>query len=748
MDNLPGIAYRCANTPDWPFEFVSEGSLTLTGYAPSEITAGGAVTFGELIHPEDRQRVWDAVQDAGRRRMPFDLEYRIRAKDGTEKWLFERGRFVPSSGEGPFLLEGFITDITQYKRAERALRESEERHRTLISGMKDILYSMSTEGRFDFIGPQARSFGYAEAEVLDRYFADFILPEDRPAVLQQFHHTSTTGEETTCCFRVVMKDGGIRWIEEVGRAVRDAAGNITGISGILRDVTESKQTEERIRQQAALLQETHDAIIVWDVERGVQFMNPAAEELTGQKLAGVLGAGLSQVLRLGSELALRAALQEVTAQGAWTGALVLRTPEGKERNLDSRWSLLLDTRGKPRSVLITCNDVTEKKRLEAQYLRAQRLESVGTLASGVAHDLNNVLGPIVMGVDLLGRTLQDPQARSILAMMQESARRGTETVKQILTFARGTESQRGPVQPRNLIKEIVRLLQQTLPKNIQLYTDCAHEPATVLADPSQLHQVLMNLCVNARDAMPDGGVMFITVENKMLDVSSVKIHPKARPVPYVIFKVSDSGIGIPAEILDRIFDPFFTTKPQGKGTGLGLATVLGIVESHGGFVLVESQPGQGTTFQVYIPASAPAETGAQRTKSSDIPCAHGELVLIVDDEPAILRMTENVLRHGGYLALTSSSAPEAVDLYKQNRDRIRAVITDIMMPFTDGRQLITLLNGQNPKLPIIAMSGLATEKSRRETITRGACAFLSKPFTADQLLGVLSNALKQGVCQQ
>jgi PAS domain S-box-containing protein len=622
MDNLPGIAYRCANTRDWPFEFVSEGSLALTGYAPSEITVGGAVTFGDLIHPDDRQRVWDAVQDAGRRRMPFDLEYRIRAKDGTEKWLFERGRFVPPPDEGPFLLEGFITDIT-----------------------------------------------------------------------------------------------------------------------------ESKRTEEHIRQQAALLQKTHDAIIVWDVERGVQFMNPAAEELTGQKLADALGAALPQVLRLGSEIALRAALQEVTAQGAWTGALVLRTPEGKERNLDSRWSLLLDTRGKPRSVLITCNDVTEKKSLEAQYLRAQRLESVGTLASGVAHDLNNVLSPIVMGVDLLGQTLHDPKTRSILAMMQESARRGTETVKQILTFARGTESQRGPVQPRHLIKEIVRLLQQTLPKNIQLYIDCAQEPATVLADPSQLHQVLMNLCVNARDAMPDGGVLFITAENKTLDASSVNIHPKARPVPYVVFKVSDNGIGIPAEILDRIFDPFFTTKPHGKGTGLGLATVLGIVESHSGFVLVESQPGQGATFQVYLPASAPTETDAQRTKSSDITCAHGELVLIVDDEPAILRMTENVLRHGGYLALTSSNASEAVDLYKQNRDRIQAVITDIMMPFTDGRQLITLLKGQNPKLPIIAMSGLATRESKRETLARGACAFLSKPFTADQLLGVLNKAIKPSVCQ-
>jgi PAS domain S-box-containing protein len=700
------------------------------------------VTFGELIHPDDRQRVWNAVQDAGRRQSPFDLEYRIRAKDGTEKWLFERGRFVPSPDDRPSLLEGFITDITQRKRAEEALRVSEEHYRALVNGMKDILYSMSKDGRFDFVGPQASSFGYSETEILSRPFADFVPPEDRPALWQQFHHIITTGEEMTCCFRLVMKDGGIRWLEAVGRAARDAAGNITGISGIVRDVTDKKQAGDHIRRQAALLQVTHDAIIVWDIKRGVQFMNPAAEELTGQKLADALGAGLSQVLRLRSEPALQAALQEVTAQGAWTGVLSLRTAEGKERDLDTRWSMLLDSNGKPEAVLITCNDITQKKSLEAQYLRAQRLESVGTLASGVAHDLNNVLSPILMGADLLDRMLQDPQARSILAMMQTSARRGSETVKQILTFARGTESQQGPVQPRHLIKEIARLLQQTLPKNIQLYTDYAQEPVTVLADPSQLHQVLMNLCVNARDAMPQGGVLFISIENQTLDESSAKIHPKARPIPYAVFKVSDSGVGIPPEILDRIFDPFFTTKPQGKGTGLGLATVLGIVENHGGFVLVESQPGQGTTFQVYIPAGSPAKIDAQTPESSDIPRGHGELVLIVDDEPAILHMAEKVLRNGGYLALTSSSASDAVDSYKQNRERIRAVITDIMMPFADGRQLITLLCGHNPALPIIAMSGLATEESRRETTARGARAFLSKPFSAEQLLGVLSNALK------
>jgi PAS domain S-box-containing protein len=641
-------------------------------------------------------------------------------------------------------LVGIIRDISARKEAEKALRDSEERCSTLVNGMKDILYGVSADGRVDFISPQVHTYGYSEAEVLGKHFTDFALPEDLPRITRDFQHTIATGEETMCSFRFRTKEGTIRWFEEVGRALRDTAGNIIGLTGMLRDITERRQTEDHIREQAALLQATRDAIIVWELERGVQFMNSAAEELTGQKLAEVRGAGLPQVLRPRSELALRAALQAVTEQGAWTGALTLRTAEGKEKDLDSRWSVLLDANGKPRSVLITCNDITEKKRLEAQYLRAQRLESVGTLASGVAHDLNNILSPIFMGANLLKENLEEAEIREIIGMILDSAHRGSETVKQLLTFARGTGSQQGPVQPRHLVKEIVRLLQQTFPKNIQIYTDYAQDPATVLADPSQIHQVMMNLCVNARDAMPEGEVLFITIENKTLDPSSVNIHPKARPIAYVVFKVSDSGTGIAPEILDRIFDPFFTTKLMGQGTGLGLATVLGIVDNHGGFVLVESQPGAGTTFQVYIPACAPAESAGGTREPSNVPPGHGELVLIVDDEPAILRLAENVLRRGGFLALTSSNASEAMQLYERNHDRIRAVLTDVMMPFADGRQLITLLFKEDPQLPIIAMSGLGTEEFQRETALLGARAFLCKPFSAEQLLSVLSKAIESG----
>ena len=268
-----------------------------------------------------------------------------------------------------------VRDVTELKRTEKALRESEERYRVLVNGMKDILYTATADGQMTFIGPQARSLGFQEDEVLGPVFRRLHSaggPSRGPARVSPYDDDRRGNHGLLpCC-----PEGRAHslWLEEIGQAVRDAAGNIVGVSGILRDITERKQAEDRIRQQAALLQETHDAIIVWDVERGVQFMNPAAEHLTGQRLADAMGAGLSQVLRLRSELALRAALQEVMARGAWTGELALRMADGKERNLDSRWNLLRDASGKPKSVLITCNDITEKKSLEVQYLRAQRLE--------------------------------------------------------------------------------------------------------------------------------------------------------------------------------------------------------------------------------------------------------------------------------------------------------------------------------------------------------------------------------------
>jgi hypothetical protein len=574
------------------------------------------------------------------------------------------------------------------------------------------------------------------------------------------HHTRADGSphpQDECPIYATIQDGVIRRIEEdlfwrkdgtsfpvayTSTPMRNETDEIIGVVVAFRDITEQRQAQAELREQAALLEASHDAVIVWHLQHGIQYMNPAAEKLTGKNLVEAKSQTLSFILQTRSSQALTAAVMEVNSHGKWVEELTLLSREGKPREVATRWIALKDAQGNAKSILITCNDITEQKQLQAQYLRAQRLESVGTLASGVAHDLNNIFSPIMMVSDILEMDLKDAGLLENVAMMKESARRGSEIVKQLLTFARGSDGVKGPIQPRHLLKEITRLLQQTFPKNIQIYSDFAGQSATVLMDPSQIHQLLMNLCVNARDAMPEGGVLSLQLGNVTLDENTAKPHPKARPISYVVFKITDSGTGIPPAVLDRIFDPFYTTKPQGKGTGLGLSTVLGIAEQHDGFVLVESQMGEGTTFQVFIPASGPVVETAGDEKPPVVPGGHGEWVLVVDDERAIARLIQSVLLKAGYQTMSASNASEAIHLYEQNHHRIQAVITDVMMPFGDGRQLIVMLYEQDPKLPIIAMSGLSSPEFQQDLKRRGAGKFLSKPFTADELLESLAEALK------
>jgi len=721
---------------------VNAALCRITGYAEPELLGQST----RLLYPDEHEfrRVGREFYDQPEPPGPRLLEARVRRKDGTViDALVGISPFDEADRSGGVAIT--LLDLSDVKRAQRALHESEDRLRSITSAALDAIIMMDEDGRITFWNQAAEvMFGLAREEALGQSLHETLAPKRHwPLYRAGFEKFRQTGQSRVLGkmleLTALHRDGHEFPVELTVTPVH-FRGSFQAV-GIVRNISERKSAEDRIRQQAALLQATHDAIIVWDVEQGIQFMNPAAEALTGCSLAKAVGRPLTEVLRLRSELSLRAALQELTGQGTWTGPLSLRTAEGQTRELDSRWTMLLDTSGKPKSVLITCNDITEKKQLEAQYLRAQRLESVGTLASGVAHDLNNVLSPILMGVDLLARAHPDSQTRCVLAMMQESARRGSETVKQLLAFARGAESQPGPVQPRHLLKEVVRLLQQTLPKNIQIYSDFPPNPSTVLADASQLHQVLLNLCVNARDAMPEGGVLRVALENRTLDETTAKVHPKARPIAYVVFRVSDSGTGIAPEILDHIFDPFFTTKPHGQGTGLGLATVLGIVESHHGFVLVESQVGVGSTFQVYLPACATEADETAHFRAMPAPVGQGQLVLIVDDEPAICRLAETVLRQGGYATATASSASEAQRRFQQQRGHVQLVLTDMMMPFGDGRQLIDWLHEQRPGLPIIAMSGLATEEIQNEISKRGVPTFLRKPFNAVELVSLVGTLM-------
>lgn len=412
-------------------------------------------------------------------------------------------------------------------------------------------------------------------------------------------------------------------------------------------------------------------------------------------------------------------------------------PNGEIRWIAVKSSLFHDLTGKPMRMIGIHMDITEKKQLEAQFLRAQRLESLGTLASGIAHDLNNILSPILMGAQLLPLKFPDvnDQTRQMIKTIETSAQRGAGLVKQILSFARGVEGKRVSLQMSHLLLEIRKIIQQTLPKSIDIHTDISPDLWMILGDVTQMHQVFMNLCVNARDAMPEGGVLQINAENLLLDEQYARMHLDAHIGPYVVVTVTDTGTGIPSHILHRIFDPFFTTKDVGKGTGLGLSAVLGIVKSHGGFVDVQSEVNKGSIFKVYLPASP--STLLPTNDHLELLLGHQELILVVDDEAAIRESTKTTLETYNYRVLTASDGIEAVSVFAEYKDKIQGVLIDMMMPSLDGLAIIPLLRQFNPGVYVVIMSGLNSTETVVQAERVGCQAFLPKPFTTRELLQIL-----------
>ena len=508
-------------------------------------------------------------------------------------------------------------------------------------------------------------------------------------------------------------------------------------------VDERAQAEEQIAEQAALLDKAQDAILVRDLEGKILFWNKGAERIYGWTRQEVVGRDKCKLLHANQKK-----FEEINgltiSQGEWTGEFQHVTKDQREIAIEARWALIRDNEGHPKSVLEINTDITERKKIEAQFMRAQRMESIGTLAGGVAHDLNNILAPIMMSIDILRTTSDSPQANQILETIKVSAKRGADIVRQVLSFARGIEGEKIEIQPKHLLKDLESIIKDTFPKNIRLHFSIPNDIWTILGDPTQVHQILLNLCVNARDAMPNGGDLTIGVENRELDEQYAAMNIQAKPGRYVNISVTDSGTGIPPEILDKIFDPFFTTKELNKGTGLGLSTVMAIVKSHEGVINVYSEPGKGTTFRVYLPAiETSSEARKEQSERVSLPRGNGETVLVVDDEASILTITSQTLQAVGYRVLTATDGADAVAVYSEHKNEIAVVLTDMMMPVMDGSSAIYALMRINPAIKIIAASGLTSTGGLVKVSGTGVKHFLTKPYTAGALLKTMRAILDE-----
>ncbi len=580
--------------------YTSPSVERMLGFTPEELI--GQNCF-DLVHPGDlltaRAAFNDAVQKPGLAGPP--VEIRTRHKDGYWCETEAIGKCLPDD-IGQLVLVISLRDVTARKKTEEALRQSELKLRLHSQQTRMALIEWNTDFKITGWNSAAeKMFGYTAEEVVGKT-GEFILSEKTKVLVEQIGRDLLAGKAGESIVNDnITREGRTIICNWCNTPIKATSGEVIGIVSLVEDVTERMRMAEKIQEQANLLNLAQDAIVVWDLENRITYVNKSAESLYGWAAQEVMEKHVGEFLSL-DDTRFEAARGTLMQQGGWSGELRQTTRSGRNVVVSSRWTLVRDQEGAPKSVLVINTDITEKKQLQARFLRTQRVESIGVLTSGIAHDLNNILSPILMIVSMLRKELTSPTAQARLDLLESNAMHGVDIVRQILTFARGLKAEKEPIQSTALLREFSRLIQEIFPKTITFDFQIPDGLWTLQGNATELHQVLLNLCINARDAMPQGGVLTVAAENVMLDEAAAASIANAKPGRHVVWRISDTGTGIAPENINRIFDPFFSTKGEEKGTGLGLSIMLGIVSNHDGCVHVQSELMQGTDFRIYLPA--------------------------------------------------------------------------------------------------------------------------------------------------
>jgi len=618
MGNLPGMAYRCSNEPDWPMEFVSEGAFDLTGYSSEQLVRGEEIEYGHLIHPDDRQMVWDAVQESVGHGSAFEIEYRIFDREGCEKWVWERGLSVPSGrgGDRP-ALEGFVTDIDDREQAKRALIESELERTIILDSLPDQVVLQDLEKRVIWANRAAcEAAGLSRQDVIDRLC--FEVWEHRSAACEEcpVEQSIANGESQNA----VVVDSRERVLKIQGCPIRNERGEITRALEITKDITERRKVE------------------------------------------------------------------------------------------------------------------TERTKLEEQLRQAQKMEAIGQLAGGVAHDFNNMLQAIQGYSQLLLEVVdKGGDEHEFVSEIFTGTERAAALTRQLLAFSRRQVLETKNIELNEVVLNLLKMIGRTIGEHIELMYHPTSEKTSVLADPGQVEQVLMNLCVNARDAMLEGGKLIIETAVVCFDDEYCEMHPWAEPRRYVMFSVSDNGCGMDDVTQRRIFEPFFTTKETGKGTGLGLSTVFGIVTQHEGLLQVYSEVDHGTTFRIYLP-SVETEAIEQQVPSLEEAKGGSETILLAEDDLAVSRLTTRLLQKSGYTVISAGDGEEAIEIIERRFDEIDLVLVDVVMPKKSGKDVFQRYMELAPHGRVLFMSGYSVGVIDNVFLERHRLNFIAKPFSINVLL--------------
>ncbi|HET8956931.1 MAG TPA: PAS domain-containing protein, partial [Microcella sp.] len=687
-----------------------------------ELPLEGALDFDAVfaLHPDE----WKPIVAAHLERClsdgtPFDLESPMHTANGARLTVRTIGE--PAFGPDGRIAraQGAVWDITPMAAERERSRALEERLEVTLNTISDGVFFLDHDGRFTVANDNgAAMVRHTPDELIGRQVFD-VFPE-----AQATPFARSLAEALA---------GGQRLVTRAHYAPFDTTleatffPSVDGVAVYLKDVSDDERLQAELRrtssllaEQAALIEASRDAMVVRALDGRIRYWNRAAAELYGWPAGEVIDRFERELLYDAPD-DYDAATEATLRDDYWSGEIDQRTRSGRALVAECRWQLLRDAEGMPEAIFAVMSDVTADRKAQEARLRAQRMESLGTLAGGIAHDLNNVLTPILMSVQLLEQGETDAGRREILATMEGAVKRGADMIRQVLSFARGVEGRRVTVSVPRLVDDVVSFARDTLPKTITIDLALDDEVSATSGDPTQLLQILINLVTNATDAMAEGGTLRIRTSDLVLEDTYSSISHLAMPGRYVAIEVEDTGHGMPPDTVEKIFEPFFTTKEVGKGTGLGLATSLAIVRSHGGFMQVYSEQGKGTRFTVGLPATS-AGSGADARPAApapELPRGHGELVLVVDDEPSILQITCQTLELHGYRTLRATNGRDALDVMTATQGVVDLVLTDMMMPVMDGAALSAHLEEHHPELPVIAASGLNSNGGAARAVGMG-----------------------------
>lgn len=706
----------------------------LFGYGRGEITGCELPMAGE----EDRDTWRRLLSKAfGGNELEKTLAGMLR-QDGSAFLAKVRMQPLEESERQVFGALVYVEDLSELE----TLREQVQKNRSLrrVAGKMAKLGAWSIEipkeSQMVFPG-MPRNF----KAVLERYpFLEEMIhnyiPEDHERLAAAFAGCIEDGKPFDLKARIRDAEGKMLWVRSTGEPVADAFGNVYEILGGVQDVTEFAAAQEQAILQSAALSALDNMLVITDVHGRIEWANPSYFRVTGYTKEEVKGRMLPELRRkeahIGEEF--DKMWKTILAGKVWQGEVTSETKSGAglvERITVTPFCLEGD---QITHFVAVKEDCTEQKKIEKQVLRAQRTDSLGSLAGGIAHDLNNVLYPMIMGLELLEQDEPDTGRRQMISNLLSSARQGSDLVKQILAFARGNESRRMPLDLRMPMRELQRMVERTFPKAIESHFGAAEDLWQILADPTQIHQVMLNLCMNARDAMPEGGRMHVSLQNCVLDPRYASADVGLKSGPHVLLEVRDSGCGIPKENWDKLFDPFFTTKSPGSGTGLGLATLQQIINKHGGRVHFESVMNRGTVFRVYFPVEDQEMNRQFLEPNRNIPRGRGQRVLLVDDVDPVRLMTQETLRRYGYRVFSTANGEVALHELKQNPREIQLLLVDMDMPVMDGPHLIREVRLVRPDMPILGYSGHAKADVVEAANRAGMHEFLHKPCSTAELL--------------